>query len=187
MKKLSLLLIALCIVLCSCSKSSETPVSETKATNMPTQDENVEKSQSVNIACAVCNKITDCTEYTTKKYYVELNDYLEKTYYLCDSCYPLVVQNECDKETYDCLIAYTQIALTDKKIVPDEANGKIIIDRTGISFEGFGDSFIESLKTVADSEFSTMVTSKEYSITVKDMFIKRERDPKSILEVTSEE
>lgn len=131
MKKIITILIILCITFCACSKSAETPVSSESGTNIPsdTKDGNLTPTATVTVEptekpiktiiadCPICGrKETECKEFVKKQYDTTLRTDIDKAYYLCDTCYEKVLENEHDCEIYDKIYKQLIVLITDDKL-----------------------------------------------------------------------
>lgn len=175
MKKVITIIILFCFVLCACSKANSAPVATPSSTNTPTPTEKAEisltetpapTSDKFNTTCSVCGRISDCKEYIAHRYDANLKDYYDKAYYLCDTCYPKVIQNETECEYLDDLLMAANIALIDDELVEEtkkQGPGYIILNSDGISFENVSEKMINKI-TASIPNYKEMTSSKEGKI-----------------------
>ena len=197
MRKILLLLLFICILVCGCGKNETTDEQKTNDTTTipekePTKTEKVQETNTEKIACAVCGEITDCMSYTKKIWNNELGDYLKKAFYLCSDCYLDVVKNETDCINYECIIEDTQLALAFKenyKIISQlEGEGYIKLTPSGFTFDNIEQGIIDQLYVI-DPSFDTIKTQKEYSIKVvygKYPSVIKDIEPVNILDLVSQ-
>ena len=114
MKKIILLFIV-CVMLGGCAKSNENTVVDVTPTNVLSEETPSEISPTnsvttsedtvglVEIAptevltadttCVMCGRITKCTALIDYVWNSDLEMAVEKAFYLCDNCYPLIEDN----------------------------------------------------------------------------------------------
>lgn len=111
MKKSFVIFLFFCLMTYSCKQTDTSP----QATITPTQD--ISPIETINIdltdtpipteelltaetTCVLCGRITKCTALIDKVWNSDLAMAVDKAYYLCDNCYPLVEANQKDLDTY---------------------------------------------------------------------------------------
>ena len=197
MKKLLIILTLFSVMLCGCTQAENKPVSPTPSTNVPTttetptepilEDEDEEPIVRKETSCSLCDRQATCTEIIKKNYNLDLGMYIEKAYYICDSCYGKVMENEKECNDYDSVVSAINISLANEecvKSVKEKGNGSVKIDKNGVSFENIGDPIIKELKEILGEDFETKITtSKEAVIEITDWLgVVRKTEVPNILE-----
>jgi len=188
MKKVITILIIMCITLCACSKE-EPKVSDTPNESEP-QITEVPEEKIINTTCSVCGRITDCKEYIKTTYNLDLNDYLEKAFYLCDNCYDKVLVNEKECYNYSSILSAAQISMTYEDVMnyhKENGDGFITISPKGVSYENICDQMKKTLKDCLGDDFETqMTTSRINTIKITEWGgIVQKYKPENILEMLS--
>lgn len=175
MKKL-LILLLVCIMLCSCSKSSETPVSDSQPTNTPTKEEtadltptNAPSEYTIDGSCDICHKTKKLKEYRFE----------QKTYAVCEDCYnEKILGYEADNEVYNNLVAYIQVAMTDTANVNLITGNLIKVEFDGSGIHCDNDQLAKYLQETMEVDFSTKAKTGTYTITVRDIYVFAQDTPK---------
>ena len=190
MKKIIAILIILCITFCACSKSSETPVSSESGTNIPsdTKDGNLTPTATVTIEptdkpiktiiadCPICGrKETECKELVKKELDYSCMAYIDKAYYLCDSCYEQIYQNEHDGEIINKIKSVCwQLKFQDslKEAAKSELGASIYVSEDGIEY------FFESpeFDKILEEKMSDVKNPTTYKMYIIDLKYNEEDD-----------
>ena len=173
MKRIALFVLMICIMLCGCSKSDSTPVSDTKGTNTPTPEEKAETSHTVNTTCNLCGKITDCKEFILPTYESALGDNIDKTYYFCETCYPKAEANFQEQKDYFELYSALNKACEYKNIKDYgeeffkyfETNRYIEITKDGVKYEQ--DPQMEKIMSQVKEHLNIKTNGNTYKISLQ--------------------
>ena len=114
MKKLITIVMIICIMLCGCSNSSETPVSDTQPTNIPTETPKAEITPT-EMPCDICHKTGLCKPYECKRLDFEKYTYSSTDYFVCENCWNEIMDVEQDRVTYESLILAAHNIMSDFK------------------------------------------------------------------------
>lgn len=114
MKKLITIVMIICIMLCGCSNSSETPVSDTQPTNIPTETPKAEITPT-EMPCDICHKTGLCKPYECKRLDFEKYTYSSTDYFVCENCWNEIMDVEQDRVTYESLILAAHNIMSDSK------------------------------------------------------------------------
>ena len=182
MRKVITILIILCITFCACSKSTGTPVSSESGTNIPSnvKDGNLTPTATPTIEptdkpiktiiadCPVCGrKETECKELIKKELDYSCMAYIEKAYYLCDSCYEQISQNEHDGEIINKIKSVCwQLQFQDSLKEVAKKGDSIYVSKDGIEYFFESPEFDKVLKEKM-SDIENPTTYKMYIIDLK--------------------
>lgn len=120
MKKVIIILMILCIMLCGCSKAANEPASTTSTTNTPTEVEKAEITPTkeptpIEMPCDICHKTGMCKPYECKRLDFEKYTYSSTNYYVCENCWNEIMDVEQDRVTYETLISAAYNIMSDPK------------------------------------------------------------------------
>lgn len=178
MKKILILLLAICLLVCGCSKEEPKQESNPVETTSPTHELTPTAIPTFNTTCAVCGRMTDCKEIIRTRYDLDLQRDIDKAFYLCENCYGDALQDEKDLTVYHDLNMALMIALTDEKYM--NLNGTITIDEYGISASSGLEDLLKYVKDFFDTD--DLKTSRDYTIEIKNHTTYSGNGPKSILD-----
>lgn len=140
MKKLFLLLMIMCLVLCGCSKEETQPtptsVPTLEPTQAPTEAPAEKPDSSLKIICEFCNE--------------EPAEYVYKDHCLCFDDYMLALNNETDIQNYNALVEAANIAGTNEDVIMDLASmgpAQIIVNKDGVQLKNSGASLLIALES----------------------------------------
>ena len=154
MRKLVVLMLVICMVLCACSK-------EEQQTKIDTPQ--VTEALVVEEHCENCNKKTVLKEYK----------YNEKYMYLCDDCYAELETKVNDYDNYETLISAAYLACTyDDAMAETMELGvcEISIGPDGVSFENVGEKLKKHLLDCCP-EMMELTTSNKYSFEISKLCV----------------
>lgn len=185
MKKLLLLSLILCLIVCGCSKeepkTDNKPIETTTPTTESTPTAEPTPTEKPKIACQICGRITECNEFIQTRYNAKIDRDVDKAYYLCDKCYAEAETDEADVKTYDELKSYILLATAEKEVSEKDLHGTVFVSKEGVSYIGVNDTMLNCIHKMFkdDTKFKT---SKVYSITI-DKYIDLSEKPTSILDI----
>lgn len=200
MKKMIILIMIICIMLCGCSNNEPQPIDTTNVptdtiTTTPTEstttvesetDQTSNKSES---ECQICGEKTLCNVYSKDKWNNDLGMYIKKTYYLCDDCYLKVLKNETVCDNYNAIVEAANVACTNENVISEISKfGKtqIIINSDGVSLKNGGENLLKALQS-AIPDLLNITTPEEYEIEIDCSNgwcnVKKIKSPSNILNV----
>lgn len=158
MKKVSILLLIICIMVCGCSSKPETPA----PTQAPTQELTPEPTKAPTDTPTPMDDLDQLAQ--------EVNDAVEKA------------RIQTDKTKYDCLIENIQLAMANKNMtgILQDVHGEVTFDETGAHLNGLPEILVADIQEVLDyleDDLSYYTTHKPYSFNIDGYQITRTNEP----------
>lgn len=163
MKKIIVIVLISCIMLCGCSKEENSPqqtapaTEQTKApTAVPTKDP---------IEAHVDDVLDDLQE---------LNDEIQSEIEITNL--------RTDVNTYDTLVSCLNMAMIEKEIVQElkDVQAEVIINENGLQFKNISEATANAISKSIENivgDISVLTTHKEYSVSIDKTIIKRTNPP----------
>lgn len=186
MKKLIAIVMIICIMLCGCSKSSETPVSDVQPTNIPTETLKAEITPT-EMPCDICHKTGNCKPYESKKWNPGKADYDTVLFNICENCWDSVMANEQDIYNYDSIVTALNVIMTDTKALTyyKDKTFYVGLSKYGIDVSEEDDWLKQKLQEILGIKSLTEIKATDdnaYIVKVENATLVTKYDPpKSIL------